>query len=272
MKLGYQTNTWGGVVGHPAGVTSIKDLFYLTNGSDEEAVADIAVAGYQGVELFDGNLNRYSAEPDRFLEMLRQHNVVLVAVYSGANFIYDDALEDELWRIEQAAKLGKRFGAEHLVVGGGGVRSGGPRPGDDQKVAAGLDRVMELAERYGLTPSYHPHLGTIGQTPEQIERIFAQTEISFCPDTAHLAAGGSDLIHLTRQYIDRIKYVHLKDYRNGEFLPLGEGDLPLREMIDLLTRAGYEGWYTVELDSYAGHPRDAAAISKRFLLEALGRG
>jgi len=27
MKLGYQTNTWGGVVGHPMGVTSIKDLW-----------------------------------------------------------------------------------------------------------------------------------------------------------------------------------------------------------------------------------------------------
>jgi hypothetical protein len=25
MKLGYQTNTWGGVVGHPAGVTCVKD-------------------------------------------------------------------------------------------------------------------------------------------------------------------------------------------------------------------------------------------------------
>jgi inosose dehydratase len=35
MKLGYHTNTWGGVVGHPAGVTSIKALFYLTNGSNE---------------------------------------------------------------------------------------------------------------------------------------------------------------------------------------------------------------------------------------------
>ena len=29
MKLAYQTNTWGGVVGHPAGVTSVKDLYYL---------------------------------------------------------------------------------------------------------------------------------------------------------------------------------------------------------------------------------------------------
>ena len=38
MKLAYQTNTWGGVSGHPAGVTSVKDLLYLTNGSTEEAM------------------------------------------------------------------------------------------------------------------------------------------------------------------------------------------------------------------------------------------
>ena len=48
MKLGYQTITWGGVFGHPAGVTSIKDLNYLANGSTEEAVREIAEAGYTG--------------------------------------------------------------------------------------------------------------------------------------------------------------------------------------------------------------------------------
>ena len=56
MKLAYQTNTWGGVFGHPAGVTSIKDLYYLANGSTEEALRDISSVGYAGFELFDGNL------------------------------------------------------------------------------------------------------------------------------------------------------------------------------------------------------------------------
>ncbi|MDQ0246288.1 hypothetical protein J2S09_003892 [Bacillus fengqiuensis] len=27
MKFGYQTNTWSGVAGYPAGVTSIKNLY-----------------------------------------------------------------------------------------------------------------------------------------------------------------------------------------------------------------------------------------------------
>jgi inosose dehydratase len=48
MRLGYHTITWGGVVGHPVGVTSVKDLYYLTTGSMEQAVADISAAGYEG--------------------------------------------------------------------------------------------------------------------------------------------------------------------------------------------------------------------------------
>ena len=64
MRLSYQTITWGGVVGHPVGVTSIKDLFYLANGSTEAAIRDIAHAGYAGVEMFDGNLRQYEDRPD----------------------------------------------------------------------------------------------------------------------------------------------------------------------------------------------------------------
>ena len=32
-----------------------------------------------------------------------------------------------------------------------------------------------------------------------------------------------------------------------------------------LRESGYDGWLLVELDSYAGNPRDAAALSKTFL-------
>ena len=45
MKLSCHTITWGGVVGHPVGVTSVKNLFYLANGSTEQALRDVAAAG-----------------------------------------------------------------------------------------------------------------------------------------------------------------------------------------------------------------------------------
>jgi inosose dehydratase len=65
MRLGYHTITWGGVVGDATGVTSVKDLYYRANGSMEQAVGDIAAVGYEGVEMFDGNVAAYADEPAR---------------------------------------------------------------------------------------------------------------------------------------------------------------------------------------------------------------
>ena len=55
-KLGYEANCWGALGGDGRGVTSIKDLFYRTFGDPATAAAEIAEAGFQGVEFFDGNL------------------------------------------------------------------------------------------------------------------------------------------------------------------------------------------------------------------------
>ena len=55
-KLAYHANCWGGLGGDAVGVTSVTQLAYRTFGDMDRACADIAAAGYAGVELFDGNL------------------------------------------------------------------------------------------------------------------------------------------------------------------------------------------------------------------------
>lgn len=50
MRFSHATN-FRGVVGHPAGVTSIKDLFYLANGDIELSIREVASTGYSGIEL-----------------------------------------------------------------------------------------------------------------------------------------------------------------------------------------------------------------------------
>lgn len=265
MKLAYQTNTWGGVVGHPAGVTSAKDLYYLANGSTEEALRDIAAAGYSGFELFDGNLMQYAEREAEFRGLLEELGLTLVGVYSGANFIYPDIFEEEVYKIRGVAELAARFGAEHLVLGGGAIRSTGNTDDDYRRFGEGLDRLAELASGLGLTPSFHPHLGTSAQTPEQIAKVFAHTGIGFCPDTAHLDAAGGDSAELIRTYADRLPYVHLKDLADGEFLPLGKGTLNFDRILAALDEAGYDGWITVELDAYSGSKQEAARMSREFL-------
>ncbi|MBA3449622.1 MAG: TIM barrel protein [Chloroflexia bacterium] len=265
MRLAFHTNAWGGVVGHPAGVTSVKDQFYLTPGSTEEALREIAAAGYAGFELFDGNLVYYAERERELRGLMEELNLELVGVYSGANFVFPDILDEELDKIRRAAELAARFEATHFVLGGGAVRAGGTRDEDYRLLAHGLDRAAAIASDLGLTSSFHPHLGTCAQTPEQIARVFEHTAIGFCPDTAHLDAAGGNSAELIRTYGDRMPYVHLKDYAAGAFLPLGEGDLDWNGILGSLRTIGYDGWITVEQDGYEGPKREAARASRAFL-------
>lgn len=272
MKLGYSSITWGGVVGAPGGVTSIKDLFYRANGDLLEAIQDIQAAGYRGTEVFDGNLVDFADEPDVLLGALDKAGVELVSVYTGANFIYPDILEEEFAKMTHAARLARDFGARRLVVGGGAQRTAGRAPGDIEALAKGLDRVASMAEAFGLESSYHPHLGTLVEAPDALEELMERSAIAFCPDTAHLAAGGGDPVALIERYADRLAHVHLKDWDYGtqRFLPLGEGDLDFAAIVSAIRATGYDSWLLVELDYYDGLPRAAAEISRRHLTEILG--
>lgn len=265
MKLAFQTNAWGGVVGHPAGVTCVKDLYYLANNETEAALEEIATAGYSGFELFDGNLMQYAGRQDALREQMQRLQLTFVGVYSGANFIFQDILEDELSKIETATRLAAEFGVEHLVVGGGAIRASGIREDDYCRLGEGLERVVAIGQRYGLVPSFHPHLGTIAQSPEQIAKIFQHTSINFCPDTAHLDAGGGRSADLIRTYADRVRYVHLKDLSDGQFVPLGQGTVDLAAIFTMLRANQYSGWIGVEQDGYAGDPIEGARASKAYL-------
>ena len=101
------------------GVTSIKDLFYRTFGDITRAIAEIGHAGYQAIEVFDGNLVQYDGKLGELRTPLGDAGLSLLAVYSGGNFIFPEILGEELWRIRKAADLAAELGAEHLVVGGG---------------------------------------------------------------------------------------------------------------------------------------------------------
>ena len=267
MKLGYQTITWGGVVGQGQGVTSIKDLFYQTNGSTEKALKDISAVGYQGIEIFDGNLLEWADNPQGFKDLLASLNLSLASVYTGANFIYDEILDDEFHKIGKAITMASSMGAENLIVGGGAQRASGIRETDYKKLAEGLDRVADLAAASGLSACFHPHLTTIVENFDQLDKIMALSKIHFCPDVAHLLAGGVNPAEAIRKYPQRIRHVHLKDFAPNPFafLPLGAGTVDLVDVLRALNEANYEGWAVVELDGYDGDPKEAAEISMKFL-------
>lgn len=269
FRKAYHANCWGPLGGNAVGVTSVTELSYRTFGDMEKAIGEIGEAGYAGTELFDGNLLDYEGRLKDLSRALKTAGVKLVGVYSGGNFIFDDILGEELARIERAADAAAALEAEHLIVGGGAKRARGRKRDDIKKLGAALDKVVRIATKRGLTAHYHPHLTTIVEGPVEVRKVFKETSIDFCPDTAHLAAAGGDVPAMIREHKDRISYVHLKGWQKDPFAftPLDEGTLDLTAIVKALKDIGYSGWVTAELDSWP-NPKQGAIRSMAFLRNA----
>ncbi len=176
-RFAYQVNAWGGVVGTPGAVTDIASGHYLTPGDPAAAISAIAEAGFSGIEIFDGNLFALAERKNDVIGQLDSKGLALVGVYSGGHFIYPDAREDELARFDRSIAIAAEFGASHFVIGGGAVRSTGRRDRDFVVMGDLLDEVADRAAAAGLIPSYHPHLGSLAEAPDQIDALLAASSI-----------------------------------------------------------------------------------------------
>ena len=265
MKLGYMTNAFGPLVGAGGGVTSVKDIRYLTICDDADTIAKIADVGFRYIEVLEGNLTKYADNMDELKAMLSKNNVEMMSVCVGANFIYKDALEDELAHIEEVARLAKEVGVSYIGICGGAIRAKGVQESDYQLLAEGLDMAKAVIESYGIKASYHPHLGSMAEAPDQIDKLFALTSIDICPDLAHIAAGGGDPLEVVKKYYDRISFMHLKDLDDNGFAPLGTGSVDIKAVINYLKERGYEGDWLVGVAGYAGDPVEACKTSYEYL-------
>lgn len=131
-----------------------------------------------------------------------------------------------------------------------------------------LDRLTDLAASRGIRASLHPHVGTMVEKRDEVERVLAGSGVPLCLDTGHLLIGGTDPVSLAREHAGRINHVHAKDVRRelaervqggeltyteavreGIYVPLGTGDVDFREIVAALEGAGFDGWYVLEQDT-----------------------
>ena len=144
VKLGYMTNAFGPLVGTGGGVTCMKDVGYLTMGSDEDAVRAIASKGYSCIEIFEGNITNYENNPQELLDICGKYGVSILGICVGCHFIYQDALEDELYKVNRISALAKKLGAKHIAFCGGAIRGKGIQEGDYELLAAGRNEAAKI--------------------------------------------------------------------------------------------------------------------------------
>jgi inosose dehydratase len=252
-KLGCHVQTWGAVRLRAAGAGSAANLHFESAAPFHRSLTDIKLVGFDGVEIFDGDLVAWQAEGCVVDDM----GLELSGVYVGGYLIYDDLWPEERERIARTAALAADQGSRHIVLGVGGVRGTGVRPDDLDRIADRLSVLADDARSHGVAAHYHPHPGAGGHAPRDIETVLARTSVSVCPDMAVLRSGGVDPLTFVHDHGERIRYAHLKDNRGGVDVEVGIGDIDMRGIVAHLVARGAE-WLVTELDASHTAPVESA--------------
>ena len=143
-----------------------------------------------------------------------------------------------------------------------------------------LDRLAEAAAARGVLAVLHPHVGTMVETRDDVDRVLNGSDIRLCLDTGHLLIGGTDPLQLAREVPGRVAHAHLKDVdaamaarvqagelsyteavRQGMYTPLGSGDVDIAGIVTALRNNGYDGWFVMEQDTILdGVPTDEGPV------------
>ncbi len=209
------------------------------------------------------------ADPGERAGLLKSRD--LGAVGGFVPVVLHDAARDPLPEVVRA--LGGFGDAGTLVLaaatGQDGYEERAELSGDDwATLVANLDRIAAHVAATGRVTTLHPHVGTVVEGPEEIDRVLTGSAVPLCLDTGHLLIGGTDPLAFARAAADRIAHVHLKDVdaalagrvragettytdavRGGVYRPLGAGDIDVAGIVAALEAAGYAGWYVLEQDT-----------------------
>ena len=211
-------------------------------------------------------------EPEGLANLLSEHGLELVGGFVPAVLHLPQARDSELASVESQARLFAAAGANVLVIAAatgeeGYEDSAGLEDDEWDDLFATLAMVEEIGANHGLSVVLHPHYGTEIESPEQVQRFLDGCDTALCLDTGHSMVGGGDPVALTESAAARIRHVHLKDVdrdlvervlsgtlpyeqavRDGLYMPLGDGDVDVRRVLEVLDEEGYDGWYVLEQD------------------------
>ncbi|HXT35161.1 MAG TPA: TIM barrel protein [Chloroflexota bacterium] len=261
----------------------------------DQLLAEMATAGYEGTEIS----YHFSTDSEELRTALRRHGLRAAATFHQVRLLDRSRHDEETARAMTVADRLQALGSDVLIlsdhttpqrvaVAGRVAADGSDGLSESQwrNLAEGLNRIGEQLRLRGMRGVLHPHVGTYVETRAEIDRVLALTDpdlLGLCPDTGHLAYGGSDPEAVFVDYASRIWYVHLKDIdadkleqarsrrlslpeavKNGLFVPLGDGMVDLARMIGALRGSRYQGWIIPEQDA-PDDPLAAATRSREYL-------
>jgi inosose dehydratase len=236
----------------------------------ERVLADVQRLGFRAMEA--GPPGFLPTDATAAARALDAHGLRCIGGFVTA-VLHDPARRDvELALVTRQAAWLHDAGAELLVLAPATGRDGYEERSELTDVQwTTLFETMPLVEAIAaaeqLAVAVHPHVGTVIEQPQDIERLLAHSHVRLCLDTGHVFVGGGDPVAVARAAGRRVTHVHLKDadatlsaavrqrtlsyaaaVQRGLYRPLGDGDARISDVLTELRSVGYDGWYVLEQD------------------------
>lgn len=268
----------------------------------EQCVSEMALAGFTGSEIG----NKYPKDPEVLKKALSLRGIEICNAWFST-FLTTKPYEETEKEFRKHVEFLHAMGAKIVGVSEQGHSIQGMQDVAvfDEKyvmnqeewrlLTDGLNRLGKIAlEEYGISLTFHHHMGTVVQTAHEVKRLMEETDpayVSLLYDTGHFAYSGEDPLEMVKTYVNRIKHVHLKDIRRevvdkvkaehlsfltgvrlGTFTVPGDGCISFDEIFRVLQENHYEGYMLVEAeqDPAKADPLEYALKARAYIKEKTG--
>ena len=199
--------------------------------TDEEKAA--LVAGADALEKW-----RLAAPVDKFKEFRKKYEDAGIAIQI-VKFDGVDKMKDEV--VDYAFGLAKALGAHALSC---------------EIPLSKTEWLGKFATKHKLMVGYHGHTNITSPEafakPESWEKAMSYSKYNGINlDLGHFtAANNTSPIPFMKKYADRITHVHIKDRKlsNGPNVPFGQGDTPIKEVLQMMKEKKYKFQGTIEYE------------------------
>lgn len=212
---------------------------------------ELAAAGYEGLEIGFA----YISNPDdiaAYRKAVDENGLKTAGIHVGgawhdSNIVRERAMPQARAATDFAAAVG----AEHLVISTGRKQEG---PLTHEEIGVQIDHLTELcayASARGVTPMLHNHQHEFADGARVFNGIMsgiADASLGLCLDLNWAMWAGADGLSLLKEHYARLRMVHIRDtVGNSSCVEvLGEGDVPLNDMLSFLREAAYPHWVLYE--------------------------
>jgi inosose dehydratase len=234
--------------------------------------------GFDGIE----NGHRWPNEPQALKDLLGSYGLAFVSGWYSLNLL-TQSVEDEKKAMQPHLDKLKHNGCTVCIacetsnsVQGLNVPLSQSAVLSEAEMKAFGAKVEELAAfttSQGIALVYHHHMGTVVETPEEIDAFMVATgpETKLLFDAGHCYFGGNgrDPGSVLARHADRVRHFHAKNVRPaimrqvreeglsfmdgvraGVFTVPGdeEGGVEFEPLLQILKNAGYDGWIVIEAE------------------------